>query len=204
MSEELRWIIALLGAMGILYIPFFTINLVLTPSRMEDESNQKHEEEISSLTSERDNISARLSLIEIASPRMVYQSNTVGFVFPSATNGQGQRLQLPHHYVGEIWFINDPMHLSENTVARSVHPTIEFWDEQRDTVIFDMPGMWINAVGESLFGYNQLLPQADIEPNRRPAKLMIAIKYEADPECYGYNGERVYCAPKDGHKMAVP
>jgi len=125
-----------------------------------------------------------------AYPNVEYKEAKVGLIYPKTRFG-GKQVDLPQYYVGQLWFANELVKPRDEASARSVVATIEFRSVDTSKLLFQMPGKWLDALGDSLYGWRELLPSVDIEANGRAEKLIFVIKYPDEDDCFGFNAERV-------------
>ena len=95
---------------------------------------------------------------------------------------------LPRYAVLEAWFENRPDAPTQESVATNVTATIEFSSEGLPRPI-TVNGQWALTAAPRHVGFTGTSHTADIPPGSFPSKLLIAVKYQDEPDAYAYSAE---------------
>ena len=126
-------------------------------------------------------LQTELDNLKSIQPQITYDQSRRAALY----NSDGQAI----YHIVQAWFKNSPVTYSQQSVARQVSPTLEFWDKDAQHQYFSINGMWAKDTAPDHVGFSGIEPEKDIAPNDLPHKVMIALKWQQDEACYGYAKE---------------
>jgi hypothetical protein len=103
----------------------------------------------------------------------------------------------PTYEILQVWFSNIPKSPLETSIARDVTAkiriyrasTIEIFDQ------FEYHGQWAKTNAPDNVGYDDILDSVDIPPGHLESKLIIALKYPSDSNCFAFTREGLRSTP---------
>jgi len=98
-------------------------------------------------------------------------------------------------WLTRVIFANETEVMSAGLTAHGISGHIEFYDAARDKFLFGMVGQWSDGLEGGTVAIDE--KQIDIPPDGTPCYLNIALKYDADDECYGINHDTAVRVPAD-------
>ena len=95
---------------------------------------------------------------------------------------------IPRYVPVQAWFANAPGNPTESSIAR--HATARITIIKSDGLrLIQYYGQWADSNAPDNVGFNDILDFVDIPPSHLRAKLLVALKYPADSEAYGFTRE---------------
>ncbi len=174
-----------LCAIGI-FVLMVVLALVYVPSRIHEEQN----EEIVSLVGARHRAEQQLKKLDDSRPQIVFHKYREGPQYLKVGAGDTEETATIHYRLLQIWFRNQADNPTEDAIARNVSAEIEFWDREGKEKLFDeVRGQWAetrapNWISPETLGEGN--PRIDMEPGYSSYKLMVALKFIDEEECYPY------------------
>lgn len=126
----------------------------------------------------------RLDAIEQAQPRVVFDTVRQAQLYRQLHTAGGKG---PIYELLQVWFKNQPVVPSNESIAQSVAAAITF-DGPRRLQIY---GQWAVGNPPDFVGSASLAPTVDIPPGPLPVKLNLALKYIDDASAYAFSQEGV-------------
>jgi hypothetical protein len=122
---------------------------------------------------------------EDSSPRIVYFDTQQAQMYHDSPVVSGK---TPTYQILQVWFENKPRIRGTSSVGRNVTARVTLSDEHGSR-LFDYHGQWAKSNAPDNVGFDDILDETDIPPSGLKAKLIIALKYPIDDECYAFSRE---------------
>ena len=174
-----------LCAIGI-FVLMVVLALVYVPSRIHEEQN----EEIVNLVGARNQVEQELKKLRDSRPQIVFHMSREG---PQHLPVRvGAEVTTLHYRLLQIWFRNLPRdtHPTSHAIAKSVSAEIAFLDGAGEEKLFDeIQGQWAETEAPTWISPKKLgegNPRIGMEPGYSSYKLIIALKFIDEEECYPY------------------
>ena len=171
----------------------FLANYFKTPYRQRDEALVEGERREIELEAELERMNSELGSIRSAHPNIIFDQARGSQLY------SGDGFHNPIFFVIQAWFKNTPAVHAEQSVAKDVTAILEFLNPGNYIPQFKLYGQWATSTAPDHVGHHGTQATIDIPPNYQRAKLQIALKWPADPVCYGYAAENFQGYPDGRH-----
>lgn len=139
--------------------------------------------------------------ISQASPRVIFdQVRQAQMYQPSQILDR----KIPTYQLLQAWFRNIPAFPSESSAAREVTAKIVLVRPD-GTSALEYYGQWAKSNAPDNVGFDSFIDKTDILPGHLRAKLMVALKYPAESQCYAFAREGFLSDPSGrSPRYAIP
>ena len=143
----------------------------------------------------------QLFVQQYAQPRVEFAQARQAQMYHDSPVVEGR---TPTYQILQAWFANAPELPTDSSVARHVTAKVDVFREGLEK-LFEYHGQWARSNAPDHVGFDDILDEVEIRPGHLKAKLILALKYPADAECYAFTREGMR-STSDGRteRFAVP
>lgn len=136
-------------------------------------------------------IRLQLAGFDQAKPRLKFSRVRQAQMYHASPVVEGRR---PTYEILQTWFINQPALPGEASIAKDVTAKITIFNFE-ESQLFEYHGQWAKSNAPDNVGYDDILDSVNIPPGHLEAKLIIALKYPSDSQCYAFTREGLRSTP---------
>jgi hypothetical protein len=112
-------------------------------------------------------------------------------------DGSGARVYWIH--LLQLWLVNCPDVRAEASLARNVSILVSFHPRDGWHHTCELGSQWIVTSDPNLAGYMDHVVAQDVPANDNPAKMILVLRNQGDPDCYAHSFGMLAGAPDGRH-----